>query len=102
MKKLITIAAAGLLAFGTASAQSDNAASMTELLRLIEQGQARDSQEARQREAEFTTQRNQQQALLPRRFRLFLVVLNHGVCACGSVTSNTTPLSVLCASILPP
>ncbi len=64
MKKLIGIFATGLLAFGAAHAQDEEAASMSELLRLIEQGQARDSQEARQREAEFTTQRNRQQALL--------------------------------------
>ncbi len=65
MKKIISIIAVGLLAFGTASAQDDEqAASMEELLRLIQQGQASDSQEARQREAEFTTQRNRQQALL--------------------------------------
>ncbi len=39
---------------------------MSELLRLIEQGQARDSQENRQREAQFQQQRNQQQNLLNR------------------------------------
>jgi len=37
---------------------------MAELLRLIEQGQARDSREARQREAAFAQARNQQQSLL--------------------------------------
>jgi biopolymer transport protein ExbB len=60
---LSIIFAAGLLGLNTANAQSD-ASSMGELLRLIEQGQARDSQESRQREAEFTQQRNQQQQLL--------------------------------------
>ena len=64
MKKTLGLLAAGLLAFGAANAQDGEAATMNELLRLIEQGQARDSQEARQREAEFTTQRNRQQALL--------------------------------------
>ncbi len=64
MRKIFGLVAVGLLAFGTAQAQDGEAATMDELLRLIEQGQARDSQEARQREAEFTTQRNQQQALL--------------------------------------
>ncbi len=39
---------------------------MSELLNLIERGQARDSQEARQRESTFTQQRNQQQTLLNR------------------------------------
>jgi biopolymer transport protein ExbB len=60
---LSIIFAAGLLGLNTANAQ-DDASSMGELLRLIEQGQARDSQESRQREAEFTQQRNQQQQLL--------------------------------------
>ncbi|MDJ0909567.1 MAG: MotA/TolQ/ExbB proton channel family protein [Woeseiaceae bacterium] len=64
MKKTIGLLAAGLLAFGAANAQDGEAATMEELLRLIEQGQASDSREARQREAEFTTQRNRQQALL--------------------------------------
>ncbi|NCF50642.1 energy transducer TonB [Gammaproteobacteria bacterium] len=68
MKRLTTIAiAAGLLSLGvnTANAQED-AVSMSELLRLIEQGQSRDSQEARQREAQFAQQRNQQEQLLNR------------------------------------
>jgi biopolymer transport protein ExbB len=68
MKRFTLIIAAGLLSLGvtTASAQSneEGAASMSELLRLIEQGQARDSREARQREAAFTQARNQQQSLL--------------------------------------
>ena len=68
MKRITVILASGLLAFGAgnAIAQDDGAASMAELLRLIEQGQARDSQEARQREAQFAQQRNQQQNLLNR------------------------------------
>ncbi len=67
MKRLTFIVAAGLFSLGAgiASAQED-AASMSELLRLIEQGQARDSQENRQREAQFQQQRNQQQNLLNR------------------------------------
>ena len=67
MKRISLIIAAGLLSLGltTAHAQEDEgAASMAELLRLIEQGQARDSQEARQREAAFAQARNRQQALL--------------------------------------
>jgi biopolymer transport protein ExbB len=44
--------------------QDADAASMEALLNLIQQGQARDSQEARQREAQFNQQRNQQQNLL--------------------------------------
>ena len=68
MKRLTIILAFGLLTlgFGAANAQDDNAASMSELLNLIERGQARDSQEARQRESQFTQQRNQQQTLLNR------------------------------------
>jgi len=67
MKRLTLIIAAGLLSLGmtTAQAQSgEDARSMAELLRLIEQGQARDSQEARQREAQFAQAKNQQQSLL--------------------------------------
>jgi len=66
MKRITLIIAAGLLSLGfaTANAQDDGAASMSELLRLIEQGQARDSREARQREAAFAQARNEQQSLL--------------------------------------
>ncbi len=66
MKRITLIIAAGLLSFGllgTASAQED-ARSMGELLKLIEQGQSRDSREARQREAAFAQNKNQQQSLL--------------------------------------
>ncbi|MDH3619798.1 MAG: MotA/TolQ/ExbB proton channel family protein [Gammaproteobacteria bacterium] len=68
MKRITLIIAAGLLSLGfaTANAQDEDAAaaSMSELLRLIEQGQSRDSREARQREAAFAQARNQQQSLL--------------------------------------
>jgi biopolymer transport protein ExbB len=68
MKRIAIIVAASLLGFGTAPAQSQNqeqpASSMGELLQQIERGQARDSQEARQREAEFAQRRNEQQQLL--------------------------------------
>jgi len=67
MKRITLIIATGLLTLGfaTANAQEDaGAASMAELLRLIEQGQARDSRESRQREAAFAQARNQQQSLL--------------------------------------
>ncbi|NNE35738.1 MAG: energy transducer TonB [Rhodothermales bacterium] len=66
MKRLTLIIAAGLLSLGvatTASAQEE-AASMSELLNLIQQGQARDSQENRRREAAFAQSKNQQQSLL--------------------------------------
>jgi biopolymer transport protein ExbB len=68
MKRKILVISAGLLVLGfnTVNAQGDDASSMAELLRMIEQGQARDSQEARQREADFTKDRNQQQQLLNR------------------------------------
>jgi len=71
MKRITLIIAAGLLSLGfaTANAQSPQdedagAASMAELLRLIEQGQALDSRDARQRESAFAQARNQQQSLL--------------------------------------
>ena len=67
MRRLIIIIAASMLSFatGTATAQ-DDAASMSELLKMIEQGQARDNREARQREAQFAQQKSQQQQLLNR------------------------------------
>ena len=65
MKRLISVIAASVLALGmTAASAQDDAVSMQELLNLIEQGQSRDNQEARQREAQFNQQRNQQQQLL--------------------------------------
>ena len=66
MKRIITILAASLLFVGSgaAIAQDDGASSMAELLNLIQQGQARDSREARQREAQFTQRRGEQQNLL--------------------------------------
>ncbi len=67
MKRITLIIAAGLLTLGFATAnaqEGDDARSMADLLRLIEQGQARDSQEARQREAAFASAQNSQQSLL--------------------------------------
>jgi len=66
MKRLNLIIVAALITFGltTANAQDEDARSMAELLQLIEQGQARDSQEARQREAAFRQAQNNQQSLL--------------------------------------
>jgi biopolymer transport protein ExbB len=68
MKRIAIIVATSLLGFGAAQAQNQDqepaASSMRELLEQIERGQARDSQEARQREAEFAQRRNEQQQLL--------------------------------------
>ena len=65
MKRIALIVATGLLSLGVAQAQeSAPANSMTELLQQIERGQARDSREARQREAEFAKRKNEQQSLL--------------------------------------
>jgi len=67
MKRITTIIAAGVMVFGFGTAQAQDEASsnsMAELLNLIEQGQSRDSQEARQREADFARRRNEQQNLL--------------------------------------
>ena len=63
MKRIALIVATGLLSFGVAEAQ-DSANTMGELLQQIERGQARDSREARQREADFTKRKNEQQSLL--------------------------------------
>ena len=61
----ITMVAAGVLAFGaTAVSAQEDAVSLDELLNLIEQGQSRDSQDARRREAEFAQRRTEQQQLL--------------------------------------
>ena len=66
MKRIAILVATGLLSLGVAQAQEDSAPanSMSELLKQIEQGQARDSREARQREAEFGRRKNEQQSLL--------------------------------------
>ncbi len=65
MKRMIIIVATGLLSFGVAQAQ-EAAGSMAELLEQIERGQARESREARQREADFARRKNEQQSLLNR------------------------------------
>ena len=65
MNSIKVILATSLLVFGLGAANAqDNASSMSELLNLIQQGQARDSQEARKRESEFTQRRGEQQNLL--------------------------------------
>ncbi|MDA1063609.1 MAG: hypothetical protein O2907_04615 [Proteobacteria bacterium] len=58
MKRTLGIIAASLLVItmAPAFAQGGGAASMSELLRLIEQGEARENQEARQREAQFSSE----------------------------------------------
>jgi biopolymer transport protein ExbB len=63
MKRIAITVVAGVLGFSVAHAQ-DDAASMQELLQQIQRGQARDSEEQRQREAEFAQRRNEQQNLL--------------------------------------
>ncbi len=55
--------ASALLTTGLAQAQED-ASTMDDLLGQIEQGQARDSQEAREREARFAQSRSEQQNLV--------------------------------------
>lgn len=65
MKRLTIMIAACLLGAGAAQAQDqETASSMEELLNLIEQGTARDSAEARQREQRFAAARNEQQNML--------------------------------------
>lgn len=64
MKRLTIIMSAAMLVLGFGSVSAQEASSMSELLKLIQQGQARDSQQNRQREAQFTQNRNQQQNLL--------------------------------------
>ena len=63
MKRIAIFVVSALVTMGVVQAQED-AASMAELLQQIERGQARDSQEAREREARFAQARNEQQNLL--------------------------------------
>ncbi len=63
MKRIAIIIASALIGFSTAQAQ-ENASSMAELLNQIEQGQARDNQEAREREQRFNQSRAEQQNLV--------------------------------------
>ncbi len=63
MKRIAIAVASLFLATGMAHAQTD-ASSMSELLNQIQQGQARDSAEAREREARFAQSRSEQQNLV--------------------------------------
>ncbi len=63
MKRLTIIVSSLVLLMGVTQAQ-DSAVTMNELLQRIERGQARDSQEAQQREQRFAQARNEQQNLL--------------------------------------
>ncbi len=63
MKRLAIVISACLVTFGAAQAQED-ASTMQQLLNQIQQGQARDSVEAQQRESRFAAARSEQQGLL--------------------------------------
>jgi biopolymer transport protein ExbB len=61
----IAILLCGLLAFGSGGAQeADDAASLNELLNMVEQGRARDQSAAREREQRFVAAQAQQRQLL--------------------------------------
>jgi len=64
MKRIITILATSLLILGFGTVNAQTATDMKGLLELIQQGQSRDSREARQRESQFTQRRGEQQNLL--------------------------------------
>ena len=64
MKRTIITIAACLISVGAYAQEGEGANSMSELVDLIEQGSARDSADARRREAEFAAARNEQQNLL--------------------------------------
>ncbi len=66
VKFLLTAVVAVMFGLGTLAPADANAQarSLEELLRLVEQGRARDSEEARQREREFEAQRGEQERLL--------------------------------------
>ena len=63
-RKIIKALAATAVVALAPVAGAQEAASLSELVRLIEQGQIQDSQEARQREAEFNSRKSEQQQLL--------------------------------------
>ncbi|MEO0345383.1 MAG: MotA/TolQ/ExbB proton channel family protein [Pseudomonadota bacterium] len=63
-RKIIKALAATAIVALAPVAGAQEAASLSELVRLIEQGQIQDSQEARQREAEFNSRKSEQQQLL--------------------------------------
>ena len=61
----IALLLCGLLALGSGGAQeADDAASLNELLNMVEQGRARDQSEAREREQRFVAAQAQQRQLL--------------------------------------
>jgi biopolymer transport protein ExbB len=61
----IVLLLCGLMVFGASGAQeSDGAASLNELLNMVEQGRARDQREAREREQRFIAAQSQQRQLL--------------------------------------
>jgi len=64
--KTLSLAAAAALALGIAAspASAQQAMSMDELLRKVEQGRIQDNREAREREERFRNARNEQQTLL--------------------------------------
>ncbi len=64
MKRLTIILTTSLLVLGFGTVNAQDASTMKDLLNLIQQGQARDSREARQRESQFTQRRGEQQNLL--------------------------------------
>jgi biopolymer transport protein ExbB len=64
MKRLTIIIASLLFVAGIAQAQEEDAVTMDELLERIQGGEARDSQDAQQREARFAQARGEQQNLL--------------------------------------
>ena len=63
-RKIIKALAATAVVALAPVAGAQEAASLSELVRMIEQGQIQDSQEARQREAEFNSRKSEQQQLL--------------------------------------
>jgi biopolymer transport protein ExbB len=64
-KTYIAMLACGLLMAGPVAGQEqDDAASLNELLQMVEQGRARDQQEARDREARFKAAQSEQRQLL--------------------------------------
>ena len=61
---ILSLAAAGVLAFAGAAHAQDKATSLDQLLQMMKDSKVRESQEHQQREAEFLREKNQRAALL--------------------------------------
>ena len=66
--KAATIAAAGILSFGVLAQDSDKALDLDALLKQLEEGKFAQTQQNKQREADFVSQRAEQERILREQF----------------------------------